>query len=316
MAKWKNRAGCIYLCFSFLLVASGFFGCGSDSSSGPDDPDNPVIGETWTVRTPSALDGMDDICWAGDKFVAVGTSAPNLPAVSSDGTSWQSISGTFEAQNVAYYNGHIVAGEFRCLWHSQDGMSWDTVFIPAQTTLGLFTDYDGFVTWKNNSPGYDILKSADGMTWSETPEPSPLWRRKAIAATAEHTVEVGVDGTVRHNGSIVSGLSGFNDVIYTGSGFVLVGQNGSAKSTNGISWTQYPSLELNCLAYTGSLFVALGPQEEDSSIISTVYTSLDAISWTQKYRDNIGPWGLSPKIVYGANRIIIDIQDGGILTSP
>ena len=312
--------------FSVLLIAICISGCGSDSPSGPDDPDNSILGATWTVRTPSAIDGMDDICWAGNKFVAVGTSSPNLPAVSADGVTWQSISGTFDAQNVDFFNGHIVAGEYNMLFHSLNGISWDTIHVVqgADTFLvrtyshGLFTDNNGFVAWaydKTQTNTY-LVKSNDGVSWSISPEPSPMWYRQSRATTTGSTVEVGTDGTVRQNGSVVNGLSGFEDVVYTGSGFVMVGQNGSAKSNDGVTWTEYPSLELNRLTFTGTLFFALGPQEGDSSIIRTVYTSSDAIAWTQKYRDDDGPWGLSPRIIYGVNRIIIARQDGGILTSP
>lgn len=57
MAKFKYDAGCLCIYFSFLLLAISFFGCGSDSSSGPDDNNSQpntvtdIDGNTYQVTT-------------------------------------------------------------------------------------------------------------------------------------------------------------------------------------------------------------------------------------------------------------------------
>ena len=124
-----------------------------------------------------------------------------------------------------------------------------------------------------------------GVSWqwvNPLPNGNPI---KAIAHDGTNFVAVGSNQSVRRSSTALAGSWGAevslgsgtaNDILWAGTLFVLVGDNGVIKtSPDGIAWTSRNSTttnNLNSVIFTGTTLVVVGDN-------STVLASVDAITW-------------------------------------
>ena len=125
------------------------------------------------------------------------------------------------------------------------------------------------------------------LTWTMRALPTALQRNWSgvtfanglfVAAASTGQVMFSPDG-VNWTQASTAGIAGstWNGIAYDGTRFIIVGTQRVAYSTNATSWTVVSSspssLNLNCVIYGGSTFVA-------GSVNNVLYTSPDLITWT------------------------------------
>jgi hypothetical protein len=221
----------------------------------------------WTVQKTITQSGdsiyLNSVHQAGSLFIGFGAKANNSAIFTSpDGINW-----TFRSQTPGYfysvaYTGsrYVAIGESNSstiIGISTNGYSWSLKtlgrigYFPSITWSGTQLVAAGYVTKSNVPVDFrgeygTILSSTDGTTW-----------------------------TVRYEDSTM--YSSLNSVIWTGSRFIAVGQQGRCvTSPNGTTWTAVwlpLRANLTSVVWTGAFIVTTG--EQGGSIVST-----DGINWT------------------------------------
>jgi|GEM_PF-5054596 len=170
-------------------------------------------GESW-----SQVHGFDgtlftDVCWGGDRFVAVGYFGAVM--VSSDGVSWtpHSTGESTSLQAVCWDGDRFLAGSFENgVYTSTDGISWSPPIGTAPLPCINRLTYGGgrYMAVGNSYGAGSILEayvnsSTNAMNWS--------------------VVNLGA-------------LDTFHDIAWTGSHYVICGRGGNLfYSSNGTSWS-------------------------------------------------------------------------------
>ncbi|MFV2057824.1 MAG: YCF48-related protein, partial [Thiohalomonadales bacterium] len=288
-------------------------------------------GKAWLQSTPVGEKRLFDIAYDGTRYVAIGLDAVNRIVNSIDLKSWQKVS-LPEDQTlfaIAWGNNLFVAvGVGGALLTSSNGLDWVTQTSGTSATINN-------IEWHGNEfvavgvNGLVLVGDATGTTWTQTSITPISLKGNGVNGT-EHIV-VGDKGKIfrSRDASIwqesSSGIiENFNDVIWTGTEFIAVADQGIiAISDNGIDWIFRPSLAGQKIsgvatnASTGiSTHIAVGAN-------GTVYRSVDArTAWTLTPIDNNGTAMLddlrkvvwvektSQFIAIGNNGLIMNSGDG------
>ena len=216
-------------------------------------------GINWTKVSVGVAVAWNDIIYAKDKFLAVGSRSGSYGCIaySTDGIDWEydAVLENLGFEAVAYGNGTFVAGGSNGLAYSTDGINWTLPGIEGTVYDVIYANGKFVVT------GYGkIVYSPDGVNWSsKTVEDSTSWN--AIAYGNDKFVTIGyrrnrggyiaysVDG-INWTSKLVTTRS-LNAVLYEEGAFVVVGNYGEIRSSNdGIKWNTFSSgttEDLNCI---------------------------------------------------------------------
>ena len=226
-------------------------------------------GATWTLQSglASTTFGTNTaialLSNAGTTIVAGGT---GQVATSTDGATWTYQGGVLSsgwtgpnAVNASNYNGmqYLVVGDTANIARSYDRINWYTDSNLKTTSWGS-TDSVNTIAWNGTQyvvggASGKIATSPDGITWTY---------QGGLASTTWSTTAV-------------------SEIIWNGSKFVAVGSGGKvATSTDGVTWVYSTNVSNNVnfrsIAYRNGIHVA------SSNFFTDVYTSTDAVTWTQR----------------------------------
>lgn len=206
-----------------------------------------VANANWQWANPSnAPIDINDVIWVNKQFVAVGSDGG--VRISQNGSSWSDYSTptNFSLNGVA--------------WNGSQYIAVGGIKVPGK--------FEHLILSSSDAKKWQIVKSGTGDTLN------------AVASDGNQFVAVGFNSIMRSgNGSnwtVISSVDVFNDVIWTGSQFIVVGNNGKfLTSSDGENWTSASintSFNLNSIAYDGSLYVIAASN-------GTVYTSANLKDW-------------------------------------
>lgn len=248
---------------------------------------------------------IDAIAASGDRVVAAGTFGAAF--LYEPGTGWQrmgeksGLGGSATVAATAFRGGTFYAwssgndalnavndygfayGLFDPQWvqRSTDGVIWtkDPVTIPANLQLaGMRSNIVGFGAWLYGASQDRVLRSSDGVTWTEVAQLP--WRARAFATDGTQLVAVG------H--SDAGGTAGF------------------ASTPDGINWTVNATLTTSAqpsfLLYTANGWWA------HSSNGAKIWRSSDAVNWTESSGAPIKPTAVTA----GQGRIWLRADDGAL----
>ena len=303
------------LCAGLILTLAG---CSDDESVGPDPI---VVGGTWRVvesGIPNSIqalaandtlviavgdggiiysstdgtdwvrerpygpnDGLTDIIWFNDRFVAVGLNGMNI--TSPDGITWST--GNFLESNLYALaaTDELVAavGNEGRIYTSDDGVEWDLVNETAGLDLNdiIYTPHGGWLAAGEET----VLRSTNTETWLSQSTGFPAEEDiVALAANDTSAFLIAADG-------VSQDFSFYN-------------------STNADNWyhrSTIPAWNLKDLAWTGSEFVAVGEGTnfQVGMADGLVFTSPDGLSWSEIQTE--APFALAT----------IEIVDGGLMVA-
>lgn len=254
-----------------LYAAVAQTGTGSRVMTSPD-------GENWTTRVSAEDNEFRSICFSESLglFVAVAqTGAANRVMTSPDGIVWTAVSVSAKAwQDVIWVEDDlqfiaVASSGASNTWAmtSPDGATWTLQAIGAQTwqsithssELGLYVAVAGTGTLANN-----IRTSPDGVTWTYRTAPATGWA----------------------------------DVVWTGTRFVAVGQQGVMYSDDGETWiagTEAIDKDWTGLDYKNGFLVAVAITGE--SMISTDHGK----TWIELETPNSNQWS---SVVAGPDKFV------------
>ncbi|MCH9650305.1 MAG: hypothetical protein K0U98_18875 [Deltaproteobacteria bacterium] len=204
-------------------------------------------GQSW-AEVPVA-GRTEDVIWTGSRFVAAGDNGRVF--ISSRGVSWtttRTLPEVVQRLHDVETNGTNFAAVGRqAAMRSQDGLTWNAASLDNPPSflvlLRVASDGDGYVAVGSSFSGGEIWRSDDGLAWQQA--------------------------------SFDNGAN-LNDVIWTGTEFVAVGQDGRiTASGTGEIWTERDSsTTLDLIAITGDTnqMVALGRD-------GLIATSQDGVLW-------------------------------------
>jgi uncharacterized delta-60 repeat protein len=244
-------------------------------------------GTTWTPSTlPVGNNGLGDVIFGEDKFVAITANNSNQAAYSTDGITWTAttLPSAGNWNSLAYGNGKFVAirPSFNVPVNTEDGV----IFVSS----------------------YKAAYSTDGITWTETQLPatgswlSVTYGDGKFVAIARYssTSAYSTDGITWTAGTMPNAQS-WQQVTYGNGKFVaLINDSTSfAYSSNGITWTlgsmPYSYENWSQIAYGDGKFVALINNSSKSAY------SLDGVSWTASSMPSSQSWGA---ITYGDGKFV------------
>jgi len=189
-------------------------------------------------------------------------------------------------------NSNILSGTFE-IKADDSGTQW------TQRTSGV-TDFLNAIVWSgvqfvvvgNNGV---VLTSPDGIIWAQKSSGTGNALYSVVWSGTQYVI-VGEKGTILTSPdgqTWTSRVSGFPfatiyDAVWTGTQFVAVGDASTMEgiiltSPDGVTWTQITSpvgINLRCIAYSGSLLVAGGFDNANTS--GTLIISSDGINWSIK----------------------------------
>ena len=278
-------------------------------------PDSMVLhsadGQRWQHASVSSdanrygpdLRGLNDVVWAGDRFVAVGATI----ASSTDGDRWQelllSMDGTL---NAVAWNGQdlIAVGHGGTIVRSSDGDRWTTV-ADSGTSEPL-----NDVVWGGErfvAVGYHgvIVHSDDGIHWQPASRP-------AVPVRAAQPADPHGPTTYHY---------GFSGVAWNGERFVAVGWGGSddrigpiVHSRDGDRWELANDHDFlvdehfEAVAWNGRRFVVVG------SFDGTIMYSADGDRWEPA--SEIATFDTLRDVAWGNGRFVAVGWNGTIVVSP
>jgi hypothetical protein len=279
---------------------------------------------TWDAGSigEGAFSTISALVWTGTGFFALATTLRYSP----DGTTWTTKSRPSNWNSLAWTGSRLIAsgisGASGRIFHSTDGVLWDTVPVPENVALTVHKAGNLVFAF---GPGGAILTSPDGIAWTVRRTSNPVTTLQNVIWTGTQFVAVGYGGLIvtSPDGSAwtqrTSGVTGsLNGVAWTGSQLVAVGATGTTvlnstslvlTSPDGITWTQR-NAGSNSILYSvsakGGLIAAVG----DSN---TVLTSPDGISWTR--RDVPSNGGYLRSITTNGSLFVAVGRLGTVLTS-
>lgn len=225
---------------------------------------------TFTEQTNPKNFALNDVCWTGSQFVAVG---------GADGT-----------------DAYIAT--------STDGVTWTERTNPKNFALNAVCWTGSLLVAVGNADGTDayIITSTDGITWTERTNPKNFALYDVIW-TGSILVAVGAaDGTDAYIVTSSNGTSwaeksnpknfALNGVVWNGSLLAAVGAaDGTdayiATSPDGTTWTEQTNVknvQLNAICWTGTLLVAVG--DDTGATGPYITTSADGETWAERRVDN------------------------------
>jgi hypothetical protein len=157
------------------------------------------------------------------------------------------------------------------------GITWSEISdIPERTLSIAYNSNNLFIGVGING---SILKSDDGILWTEVESPTNqllnkvIWADDRFIAVGESDILMSIDGD---NWIKCNGDNNFilNDIAWNGSMFVAVGASSIIASRNGMEWftpIQPSGGNLNTVIWDGKQFIVHGP--------FCIYRSKDAVSW-------------------------------------
>jgi hypothetical protein len=246
-------------------------------------------GTTWSSRTSSTPNILNEVTYGNSTFVLVGTTGTII--TSSDGISWTSrTSGTSRSlEGITYGNSTFVVVGSETILTSSDATTWTS--RTSGTSLSGVT-YGNSTFLAVGGTGTILTSSDNGTSWTSRTSGTSKELRGIIYANSTF-VTVGDNGTILTSGdgtswtARTSGIAS-NDpdesnelygVTYGNNTFVTVGDSGYIlTSSNGTSWTSRTSgtsKELRGIIYANSTFVTVGDN-------GTILTSSDGITWTSR----------------------------------
>jgi len=223
---------------------------GKESEPSAEIGQTPFADTPWTLITKDSSKTLFDMAWNGSRYVAVGI---NVILTSTDGNNWTELSaGTnSKLRGVIWANNQFVAvGENGKILISPDGLDWTGTYSNSFTTLvGVAWTGTNYVTVSYNA---NVYTSPDGINWSAD----------AMLVSA--------------GGVILNG--GINDIVWTGTRLVVVGEDYIATSPDGFQWTGQTTDDLTKfkkVIWTGTEVLAVGP-------VGVILSSADGLSWTHE----------------------------------
>jgi hypothetical protein len=324
----KQRPGlltaCVILAAMFVLIS-----CGEDDQAV--SPDNEVFtcsaGIVWTNVESVGGDGLKDIVWTGNKFVAVGNTDV---WISTDGVNWEGVNRWDAPRRLAWSGETIVAvGEKLSggpvILTSTDATEWTERDTPVSGRLWDVTwSGDQFVAVGDSGA---IITSADGISWEKQTVDyggQPPAQLRCVKWSGEETVALStpdvptalrsVSGTDWTFGSIgPSDYTGALDIAWVDSAslFVSVGADGQILlSQNGGLWLKAYSPTTSTLlgiTWSGEQCVVVGFAGE-------IFTATGTLHWTQRFSgisDRLNQVAFSPDLCMwvGVGNQIVVSQD-------
>jgi uncharacterized protein YjdB len=232
---------------------------------------------------------LDDIIWAGNRFIAVGGEYWNEGSIivsSTDGINWTKkvLNKQEELQSITWNGKVFVAvGYNGLIYSSSDGLSW-TKQSSGTTTYLKDVVWDGkqFIISAYN--GF-ILTSSDGSSWTKrrTDKENGYDDLEALTYGAGKLIGVYLNGYdilvssdgVNWNDKECIEYSHLNDVTWSGNQFVAVGNYGQIlSSSDGEKWAKrisYTGGSLEGVSYSNGKFIAVGN--------GVILLSSDGINW-------------------------------------
>lgn len=287
-------------------------------------------GKTWAGT--KAADGpatMNSVTWAGDKFVAVGSSGQIQ--TSKDGSNWIRIapSGATGALTRITSDGIklLAVGAKTVIVSTDEGRHW----VPAKVPDGLTLNS---IAWSGRGfaavgQGGAVCLSTDGTTWKAV-DSGTKQDLKDVAWTGTQFVCVGIDDTTAPTGAraltspdgerwepcpMPQDAGGLCAVVFADQMLVAVGHRGSVvTSKDAKKWSlvrgggMLPDLE--AVAWSGRMFVTVGRAGAMSGS-KAILCSNDAITWTEHP-------GTGPVLLFGitwAGDRFIAVGERGVVNS-
>jgi len=270
---------------NFLVLAAGLFSC----QFLPTLPAATEPGILWDVKILESR-GLNDVASDGSgRLVAVGNTG--IIHVSNDhGESW------------AAKNSNVLFDLKAVTW---TGSYW--------VTLGASPE-----------GACVILNSPDAEDWQANANlgmPAPLamaWGSSMLLVVGDYELTAHSNDLIVWHGQRGAGYR-FNDVVWTGSQWVAVGNSGRVKtSPDGETWTLHTNgltqhLNLRSVAWNGSNLVAVGV--ETSTGFPMVATSSDGSSWTVSVFSGL-PGVFLNAVEWTGTSFVAMGNDGYVFTSP
>lgn len=296
---------------SLLLVIG--WGCSEKSNPvGPDPEPNPVPSGSWESVSLGVDTRLNDVCWTGDQFVAVGGEVGDAVIFTSrDGYSWerQQVPAEFSLWGVTSNDERIVAvGSGNVVYSSEDGAEW-TVRRPGSMS-GLFKVVwaeDRFVAvggYGGLCAGY-MMTSPDGLSWSSPTVISPTMLRN-IVWSGEQFVAVGMGGTtiaskdgLRWEYNPIDSVTEIFSIVHSPLGYVTVGYRYVCLSDDGIHWNRQEApvrRYLYDLIWADGRVIAVGSPSENRA---RVFESGSCDTWCELYdgaESNLTALAFSPEL--------------------
>ena len=237
-------------------------------------------GESWdNVSIGTLPDGVEDVTWGGDRFVAVGE---NFAAYSVDGISWEIVEiPSSPLFSISWTGVNFVAGAANGLiLTSDDGASWNVRVIPRD--ISSLASGNG-VTMVTTSEDQCFV-SPDGVNWSLSLDPTLdnfsgedakvyFLGGSFFCLYSSRFLYSSPDGVIW-----TPSLGAFKSMAWTGSEYVAIDDRRRVMtSLDGVAWTTRFTLHFSHksadLIWTGSQLVSVGTS-------GTAYSSVDGVAWT------------------------------------
>ena len=231
-------------------------------------------GLVWT-QTYIGPNGTNDLVWNNNLYVIVGA---GVIITSPDGSNWgiQDDGGyTNSLYSVNWANNQFVATGINTLFSSVDGISWTRLTIDT-TTQALFRVAGNGTSLVGAGGAGTLLSSSDGTSWAQQSSGDPIiW----------------------------------NDIVWSGSQFVAVGNQSIRTSSDGINWSEAVANSfLTAVDWNGSQFVAVGTG-------GAIYSSSDGLNWSA--RDSKTTTGFEGVSWHALNSQFVAVgRNGLVVTSP
>ena len=259
----------------------------------------PVSGTQFTISGSR-------VAWDGSLWFAVGAGT-NRIIWSSNGTSWSTngltVPSTFTAGNDVASNGTLwlaLGTGTTPVIRTTNSLNWTDVPVTGLTT-GKAVAWNGS-SWVLGGVGTSSLySSSDGVNWTAAVSGAFSIECNGVATNGRDWVAVGDDTSssvaYSSNGSTWTKSALFtnrgNGIAWNGKMWLAVGEGTDQiyYSTTGTSWskvgvTTFGTSSIgNSIAWNSNLWIATGTwySSDNSSVLSSIITSLDGLAWTPIY---------------------------------
>ncbi len=228
----------------------------------------------WRNPTPSG-NTLKSLAFCSDRFLAVGELGTILS--SEDGYSWQSIQTSFSDNLLAVAGtpgNYVILGEHGLRMTSTNGMNWIGDHLGVHDVSIRLKSF-GSVIVGCDSQG--LLVHSSGLNWSRL-IPAPK-------------------------------LGALRDIALANNSFVLLGERGTAISTNLVQWTQTSNLDLRRVIVAHGKFVASGFSK------AILAESSDGQTWTTRESPYMFAFGFDgSQFIGSASSGLLTWKDEGVFT--